>query len=103
MVAYRTPGVHFEWLDVTTPRILPFRTDIAGFVGIAQRGPLHRPVRVESWTQFTSTFGRHIVQAYLAYAVQGFFANGGQTCWVVRVADPAWVTMADLDIIADMF
>ena len=26
--------------------------------------------------------------AYLAYAVTGFFENGGRTCWVVRAADP---------------
>jgi phage tail sheath protein FI len=99
MFAYRTPGVYFEWLD-TRPRVIgPWRTDIAGFVGIAARGPLHRPVKVESWTQFTSTFGGHIPQGYLAYAVEGFFANGGQTCWVVRVADPELARPASLDLL----
>ena len=88
MFAYRTPGVYFEWLDPRLPAIDRVRTDIAGFIGIAARGPLHQPMKVESWTQFTSTFGGHIPQGYLAYAVEGFFANGGQTCWVVRVADP---------------
>ena len=67
--AYRTPGVHFEWLD--RPRaIAELRTDVAGFVGIAARGPLHEPVRLESWNQFTSTFGAHIAGGYLAYAVE---------------------------------
>ena len=87
MLQYRTPGVYFEWLDKRAPAIVPLRTDIAGFVGIAASGPLHVPVKIESFTQFTSTFGDHIPQGYLAYAVEGFFANGGQTCWVVRVAD----------------
>ncbi len=72
------------------------RTDIAGFVGIAVRGPLHRPVRVESWTQFVSTFGGHTSQGYLAYAVEGFLANGGRACWVVRVADPRRARPAEL-------
>ena len=92
---YRTPGVYFEWLD-SPPAIGRRRTDIAGFVGIAERGPLHRPVKVESRSQFTSTFGGHIPQAFLAYAVDGFFANGGRTCWVVRVADPVAAQPASL-------
>jgi uncharacterized protein len=86
--AYRTPGVYFEWLDPGQAGVLPVRTDVAGFVGIAERGPLHRPVRVESWIQFTSVFGGHVPQGFLAWALGGFFKNGGRTCWVVRVADP---------------
>src|SRR6185436_20254334 len=69
------------------PAITPLRTDIAGFVGIALSGPLDTPVKLESFTQFVSIFGGHTPQGYLTYAVEGFFANGGQTCWVVRVAD----------------
>jgi hypothetical protein len=100
MYPYRTPGVRFEWLD-PPPGIGDRRTDIAGFVGIAARGPLHEPVKVESWTQFTSTFGAHIAQAYLAYAVEGFLLNGGRTCWVVRVADPRAVRPASLELLDD--
>ncbi len=89
MLDYRTPGVYFEWLDARAPAIIPLRTDITGFVGIAAGGPLHTPVKVESFTQFATIFGGHTPQGYLAYAVEGYFANGGRTCWVVRVADPA--------------
>ena len=99
MLQYRTPGVYFEWLDKRAPAIVPLRTDIAGFVGIAASGPLHVPVKIESFTQFTSTFGDHIPQGYLAYAVEGFFANGGQTCWVVRVADAATARPAVFDLL----
>lgn len=85
--AHRTPGVHFEWLD--RPRAAgELRTDVAGFVGIAERGPVGEPVRCETWNQFTSTFGTHVATGYLAYAVEAFFANGGRTCWVVRAAAP---------------
>ena len=45
MFAYRAPGVYFEWLDSRAPAIDVLRTDIAGFAGIASRGPLHRPVK----------------------------------------------------------
>ena len=30
-------------------------------------------------------------------AVSGFFANGGRTCYVVRVGNPDWATRAGLD------
>ena len=96
---YRTPGVHFEWQERVPFRVQPVRTDVAGFIGIARRGPLHEPVRIESWTQFEDTFGGHTHQGYLAYAVQGFFANGGRSCFVVRVADPEWARKANLDLL----
>lgn len=99
MFAYTTPGVYFEKVDRRDHKIDLLRTDIAGFVGIAARGPLHQPVQVESWVQFTSTFGGHTAQGYLAYAVEGFFANGGQTCWVVRVADPTEARSATLELL----
>lgn len=102
MYAYRTPGVRFEWLDPTRPAVQPLRTDVAGFVGVAQRGPRDQPRRVESWTQFRSTFGGHIPQAFLAYAVEGFFANGGQTCWVVRVAGEG-TAAASIDLVASQW
>src|SRR4051794_16466578 len=96
MLAYRTPGVYFEWHDPGDQGGDLRRSDIAGFVGFAQRGPLHCPTRLTSWQQFSSTFGGPTPQSYLAYAVAGFFANGGQTCWVVRVADPGTAACAQL-------
>jgi uncharacterized protein len=84
---YRTPGVYVEWLDANAQRLDVRRTDVAGFIGIAERGPLHVATKIESTRQFLTTFGDPIAQAYLAYAVEGFFANGGRTCWIVRVAD----------------
>src|SRR5260370_12445692 len=99
MLAYRTPGVYFEWLDTRAPAIVPLRTDIAGFVGIAASGPLHTPIKIESLPQFVSIFGPHIPQGYLAYAVEGFFANGGQTSWVVRVADPTKARVAAFELL----
>jgi hypothetical protein len=87
LTIYHTPGVYFERRDITPPAIGIPRSDIAGFAGIAMRGPLFEPVKIESWKQFVSRFGDFIPQAYLAYAVYGFFSNGGRTCWVSRVAD----------------
>jgi len=87
MARYFTPGVYFEQFDTSAGRISAVRTDIPGFVGIAEKGPLDEPVKIESWKQFTTVFGGFTVQGYLAYAVYGFFENGGSTCYVTRAAD----------------
>ncbi len=87
MPTYATPGVYFERPRVRSLPAAALRTDVAGFVGIASRGPLHRAVRVDSPNRFTEIFGPATSEGYLAHAVQGFFANGGRRCWVVRVAN----------------
>lgn len=97
MFAYDTPGVYFV-RPLTRPSVGRLRTDVAGFVGIARRGPLHHPVNVQSWPEFVAVFGGFTPQAYLAYAAEGFFANGGRTCWVVRVADPEHAGPATLGL-----
>jgi hypothetical protein len=91
---YHTPGVYFERKDVSPLAIGLPRADITGFVGITMRGPLFEPVKVETWNQFVSTFGDFIPSGYLAYSVYGFFANGGRTAWISRVADPAKSSVA---------
>ena len=100
MRTYRTPGVYFEQ-DAALPVIGPLGTDVAGFVGFAERGPLNIPMKVETLDQFSQIFGGKLAQAYLAYAVDGFFANGGETCWVVRVAVEQDAGTASLDLVDD--
>lgn len=82
----QAPGVYYQTVDAGSPPATPLRTDIAAFVGIAERGPVDVPVPVESWQQFVSWFGGCVGTGYLAYAVRGFLENGGRRCWVVRVA-----------------
>jgi len=86
MPTYSTPGAYIEWQDASAPAIQPLRTDITGFIGLAQRGPLNTPVPVESVKQFEAHFGSFIGGGFLAYAVRGFFENGGRRCWIARVA-----------------
>ena len=88
MPAYLTPGVWFEAVDAGTPRIDPLRTDIAAFIGVAERGPRDLPRRIESQEQFRSEFGSLIENALLPFSVKAFFENDGRTCYVVRVAAP---------------
>jgi hypothetical protein len=85
--ATAAPGITFEFAD---PQRTPVetRTDIVGFVGLTERGPFHRAVRLESWHQYESVFGGLRVAGFLPLSVHGFFANGGMTCDVVRALVP---------------
>lgn len=83
------PGVYIEWMDANAQNLDIGRTDVAGFLGIAERGPFNLAVKIESERQFETVFGAHIEGGVLAFAVSGFFANGGRRCWVVRLGNAA--------------
>lgn len=106
MPAYSTPGVYYEQVDAVAAAISPLRTDIAGIIGIARMGPLHRALPIESWVQFQAWFGDFTNAGYLAYAVRSFFENGGKRAWVVRVASEAAssasVVIASLDPVTNL-
>ena len=57
-----------------------------GSSGSPSAGPIDVPIPIQSWRQFVSWFGDFTGSGFLAYAVRGFFENGGRRCWVVRVA-----------------
>lgn len=85
------PGI-YRSPDRTPFAFAPIRLDIAGFVGVALRGPVNEPTRVDSWTDFQLTFGGFEAPEpggpyrLLPYAVDAYFAQGGATAYVVRVA-----------------
>ncbi|WP_412543348.1 phage tail sheath C-terminal domain-containing protein [Longispora sp. K20-0274] len=75
------------------PAFQPVRLDIAGFVGVALRGPVHTPTTVTSWSDYQRLFGGYErpgggPDRMLPYAVRAFFAQGGVRAVVVRVAPP---------------
>jgi len=87
-----SPGVRVSWHTRVAPDLA--RIDVAGFVGIAERGPTDAPRLIESWPQFVAAYGDFQANAFLGYAVRGFFDNGGQRCHIVRVAAPERLTVA---------
>src|SRR4051794_3014000 len=87
----RPPGVLIERFAVAAP-LDPARIDVPVFVVLAERGPLDEPTRVSSWPAFVTAFGGFVSGAVGAYAVKAFFDNGGDSCWIVRVAAPATST-----------
>ena len=86
MLAYKTPGVYIEELPANGP-IQPVGTSTAAFLGPALSGPTFVPTKVTNWTEFRIAFGDTIVspRQYMAYAVKGFFDNGGTVAYIVRV------------------
>src|ERR1700722_3891288 len=92
MPEYLYPGVYVEEVNTGNKPIEGVSTSTAGFLGIAERGPLAATF-VTSYTEFQRSFGSYYsytaggqpAQAYLAYAVEGFFLNGGLRCWIARV------------------
>lgn len=91
--ADRPPGVAIELLD-PPPAIEPAAVDVPAFVCVCERGPVDTPVRIGSWSQFVQVFGGFVANGLGAYAVKGFFEQGGRVCWVVRAVAPTRTTTA---------
>ena len=90
MAEYLSPGVFIED-NPNTPVIEAVSVSTGGFVGIAQRGEVGKPVFIDSWNAYINNFANgmnspFIANSDLAYAVYGFFQNGGKRCYVMRVA-----------------
>jgi hypothetical protein len=83
-VRQRLPTFDENAARLSTPRWVPEHTHVA-FLGFAVQGPIDVPTWVRSWPQFLATFGESVDGGLLHLAVRGFFANGGQSCVVVRV------------------
>jgi len=82
---YLSPGVYVEEVDRGAKPIEGVGTAVAGFVGLAEKGPFNTPTLIANWSRFREIFGDFIEGAYLAHAVYGYFHNGGGSCYVVRV------------------
>ena len=80
-----TPGVYRE--DVFPAPPFTLLTGVPAFLGLASQGPLGAPQRLTLWSQFEELFGPPRADGYLAYAVRGFFENGGIVCHVVRLGE----------------
>lgn len=99
MPEYLTPGVYVEEIEIGPKSIQGVSTSTAGFLGIAERGPV-RPRLVTSFANFQRIYGAYLEDSYLAYAIDGFFRNGGQRCFVARIASKN-DAIASFDVSAD--
>ncbi|HEX5838043.1 MAG TPA: phage tail sheath C-terminal domain-containing protein [Anaerolineales bacterium] len=98
MPEYLAPGVYIEEIATGAVPIEGVSTSTAGFVGPTERGPENARL-ITSWLEYRRWYGGYIpAESFLAYAVQGFFDNGGQRCFVARVVPNAAVAaQTDVD------
>jgi len=94
--ALKYPGVYIEELPFTVHRIPGIATSIPAFVGWTPKGPVNQATLVQSWRDYQTQFGGLNPGSNLGNAVKGFFSNGGQQLYVVRVATIPPPTEADL-------
>lgn len=88
MDKYTSPGVYVESVSSVASVDDSLSTGIGGFIGIAERGP-NIPVLISSWQEYIDTFAfgmdsPFLSNSSLAFAVYGFFQNGGKQCYVQR-------------------
>lgn len=91
MPQYLAPGVYVEEIAGPKP-IEAVGTATGAFIGLAEKGPIGEAKLITNLTQFVETFGGFIPQGYLAYAVNGFFTEGGTSCYVVRTCHYDYAT-----------
>ncbi|MBH8560927.1 phage tail sheath family protein [Nostoc sp. CENA67] len=92
---YFAPGVYVEEVDRGSRPIEGVSTNIAGFIGFTEdvRGDaeLFKPMLVTSWNEYLEYFAKQgsdgytDFDAYLPFAVNGWFLNGGGRCWVASI------------------
>ena len=93
MAEYLSPGVYVEEFDSGAKPMEGVGTSTAGFVGLAERGPVEGvPQLVTNFADFRRKYGGYLSEnefggyRFLAYAVEHFFINGGSRCFISRVA-----------------
>ena len=79
------PGVYIEEIPSGVRTIVGVATSITAFLGRAQRGPTDEPITINSFGDFTRTFGDLNVDYPMGYAVRDFYLNGGQQAIIVRL------------------
>lgn len=91
MAEYLSPGVYVEEYDSGAVPMQGVSTSTAGFVGLAERGPvIGQPQLVTSFADYTRMYGGFLSKAgygearYLPYAVEQFFVNGGSRAYIMR-------------------
>jgi phage tail sheath protein FI len=102
MPDYLHPGVYIEE-QPAQQTIEGVSTSTAGMVGATEMGPVEGlPKLVTNFSEFQGIYGGFLPEQpwgntrFLAYAVQGFFQNGGQRVYIKRVVNEATTASASL-------
>ena len=81
------PGVYVQEVPSGVRTIVGVGTSTGMFIGTAKKGPINRPVRCTSYTDYARTYGEDVSGGQMVRYVRLFFLNGGTDCYVMRIAD----------------
>jgi phage tail sheath protein FI len=84
-MALSRPGVYITEGPFTTNAAVGPQVTPAAFFGTVARGPIG-PTRIDSWNQYKSLYGDLTNTSDLGYSVYQFFANGGRSAYINRIA-----------------
>ena len=80
------PGVYVQEVPSGVRTIAGVSTSVALFVGRTKWGPANVPTSCLNYSEFLRTFTDDTSQSDMARAVRLFFLNGGNQCYITRVA-----------------
>jgi phage tail sheath protein FI len=89
---YSVPGVYIQDKPTGFGVIQGISPTIGCFIGTSARGKVGVPIKVTSWNDYIEKYAGGLETPFLsnsdlAYAVYGFFQNGGKVCYIIRVAE----------------
>ena len=85
MPMLKYPGVYIQEIPCSVHRIPGVGASIVAIAGWAPKGPANQATLVKSWHEYQTQFGGLNPGSNLGNAVKGFFSNGGNQLYVVRV------------------
>jgi phage tail sheath protein FI len=94
---YAAPGVYVEEVPSSQKVLSAAATAIAAFVGFTEKVPKDdptdpegvKPRLVTSWMQFEELYGSFAKGCMLPLSVYGYFQNGGNIAYIVRIPNTA--------------
>ena len=91
MASYNSPGVYIQDMVSGVQSITQASSSIGALIGATRSGVVGEAQLVSSFTEFLNLYANGLDTGFmpnsdLPYAVHGFFTNGGQQLYVVRVA-----------------
>jgi len=88
------PGVHVREIPSGVRTIMGVSTSTACFIGRTKIGNLNKPTLITSYEDFDRKFSSVFAMSDMARSIKLFFSNGGNRCYVMRIADSATVSSA---------
>jgi hypothetical protein len=86
------PGISFSSISAPPPSTTAPRTGLWFVTGLTERGPVGRPVLLQSMSDYATKFGGRVPAGTLYDALDQYFRDGGVQAYVSRVVGPAAAT-----------